>query len=214
MRVRLGSALASAVAISIGLITLVGLLLAGDSLGFSENGVTTLRNIVRVLLEVATIVIALTVLIGVGNLFMVHLRRIGTRQRSAFYSLFLLGGFIAVIVAWLIEDDEANKFLLEDVMIPIESALAGLVFFALVFGAYRMMRGRVTWANILFILSLLVVLIGALPLSNLEAVKDVRTWLLDVPVSAGARGLLLGIALGTIVTGVRVLTGVDRSYRE
>jgi hypothetical protein len=88
VRVRLGSALASAVAISIGLITLVGLLLAGDSLGFSENGVTTLRNIVRVLLEVATIVIALTVLIGVGNLFMVHLRRIGTRQRSAFYSLF------------------------------------------------------------------------------------------------------------------------------
>jgi hypothetical protein len=42
----------------------------------------------------------------------------------------------------------------------------------------------------------------------------VRDWLLAVPVSAGARGILLGIALATVVTGVRVLIGQDRSYRD
>ena len=36
---------------------------------------------------------------------------------------------------------------------------------------------------------------------------------MTVPVSAGARGMLLGIALATVVTGLRVLLGQDRSYR-
>jgi hypothetical protein len=35
-----------------------------------------------------------------------------------------------------------------------------------------------------------------------------------VPVSAGARGILLGIALATVVIGVRALIGQDRSYRD
>jgi prolyl-tRNA editing enzyme YbaK/EbsC (Cys-tRNA(Pro) deacylase) len=30
--------------------------------------------------------------------------------------------------------------------------------------------------------------------------------------SGGARGLLIGIALGTLLTGLRVLFGVDRPY--
>jgi len=38
--------------------------------------------------------------------------------------------------------------------------------------------------------------------------------MLSVPVSAGARGILLGIALAITVAGVRVLIGQDRSYRE
>ena len=59
---------------------------------------------------------------------------------------------------------------------------------------------------------LLIVLIGAIP--GLGDIGRVSNWLMAIPVSAGARGILLGIALATIVTGVRVLIGQDRSYRE
>jgi hypothetical protein len=31
---------------------------------------------------------------------------------------------------------------------------------------------------------------------------------------AGARGILLGVALGTVATGLRVLLGIDRPYSE
>ena len=92
-------------------------------------------------------------------------------------------------------------------------ALGGIVF-ALVFGAYRMMRRRVTWSAVLFTLALLVILVGALPLAQVGWLTQFRSWLLAVPVSAGARGILLGIALATVVTAVRVLIGQDRSYRE
>jgi hypothetical protein len=104
--------------------------------------------------------------------------------------------------------------LLETVQFPVEAALAGLLLFALVYGAFRMMRDRVTWSATLFIVTLLLVLLGALPVANGEVVQDVYEWLLEIPVTAGARGLLLGIALATLVTGMRVLIGIDRSYRE
>ena len=91
---------------------------------------------------------------------------------------------------------------------------AALLVFALVYGAYRLMRQRVTWAALLFTIALLVVLVGALPFEGLGILADVRTWMLQIPASAGARGLLIGIALGAIVTAVRVIIGQDRSYRE
>jgi len=214
MRVRLGAALASALTISIGVITLIGLLLTGDNFGLPTQFAETAREMTKVLLELVTIVIALTVLLGVVNLVIVHLRRIWGRKANALYSLCVLAGFGAAVGAKLIGDEEANDVLLETILVSVESALAGLLFFALVYGAYRLMHHQVNWSRTLFILSLLVVLIGTLPFSSVAGIADVREWLLAVPVSAGARGLLLGIALGTVVTGVRVLIGVDRSYRE
>ena len=56
--------------------------------------------------------------------------------------------------------------------------------------------------------------LGALPLPEVAPLAEVRAWLMAVPVSAGARGILLGIALATGVTGIRVFIGQDRSFRE
>jgi hypothetical protein len=109
-----------------------------------------------------------------------------------------------------------TAILLETVQVSVESALAALVLFTLVYGAYRLMRRRVTWPHLLFTLVLLIVLLGALPLpgAGVSLLAQTREWLLAVPVSAGVRGLLLGIALATLVTGMRLLIGQDRSYRD
>lgn len=213
---RLIAVLASATAIGFGLITLVGLL-AGDTLPIV--GAAT-----NFLLQLATISIAVTILVGIVNLLSVHVGRIGGRKGGWFYSIVLLLSFLLVIILTILERANLlrapsgqlsiSAILLETVQVSIESALAGLLLFALVYGAYRMMRRRVTWAAVLFTLVLLVVLLGALPLPGAASFAIARDWLLAVPVSAGARGILLGIALATVVTGVRVLVGQDRSYRE
>lgn len=206
------TALASTLVISIGVLTVAGLLLT-DDLGVPGNFVDLMQVIAGALVRLTVITIALTVLIGVANLTLVHLRRIGGRQKGYLYSFILLFSFILAIATYLL-NREASLLLLETVQISIEASLAGLLLFALVFGAARMMRDRVNWASALFIISLLIVLIGAIPLSNTDVLRDARDWLLEIPVSAGARGILLGIALATVVTGVRILIGVDRSYRE
>ncbi len=214
MRIRLWAALASALTVSVGFLTVLGLLI-GDDLGALSDVARELylREAANVLLEIVTITIALTVFIGILNLVLVHLGRLGGRQRGALYSLVLLASFGLVVGLYAFRPTD-SLVLLETVQLSVESALAALVLFALVYGAYRMMRQRVSWSGSLFVLVVLVMLAGALPFSGIEPLQDARDWLLDIPVSAGARGLLLGIALATLVTGLRVLVGIDRSYRE
>lgn len=212
MRLKLDAALASALTISLGFITLIGLL-ASDDLGLPADLVTITGGFTQLLLQVVTITIALTILIGILNLLYVHLGRLAVRKKGALYSVVLILSF-ALVVGTYVFNRDASMILLETVQLSVESALAGVLLFALVYGAYRMMRHRVTASYLLFTIVLLVVLVGTVPLAGLEPLRDARDWLLAVPVSAGARGILLGIALATIVTGVRVLVGVDRSYRE
>lgn len=212
MRIRLTAIFASIITILLGWVTLFGLLLPKD-LGISPGFVTFTEDATGVLLRLVTVTVALTIFTGIINLLSVHVRRVTSRGRGIVYSLVLLLSFVGVIALYIIDRND-GLVLLETVLVSLESALAGLVFFALVFGAYRMMQRQVTVPGILFISTLLIVLIGSLPFPGVQIVSDIRTWLLDIPVSAGARGILLGIALATVVTGVRVLIGIDRSYRE
>ena len=219
MRVRFGALLPSAIAIGFGLLTLIGLLAGGDGSLFG--------TLSALFLQIVVITVALTILIGVLNLIQVHVGRVTGRKRGFLYSIVLLLSFLTVIIVSILErtggmpttagEPTISMILFETVQVSIESALAGLLVFALVYGAYRMMRRRVTWIGVLFIAVLLLVLLGEITARGVfesPLLADFRAWLSSVPVSAGARGILLGIALATIITGVRVLTGQDRSYRE
>lgn len=201
---RILNILASALAIGLGLLTLLGLLGGGGVLALLTD----------TLLQVAVMIAAVSVLLGVLNLLVIHLVRVLRLRRGFIYSLALVISALAVLALWLTEGDAANRALLEGAQLSVEAALASLLVFALVYGAYRLMRRRVTWGAVLFTIALLIVLVGALPLPQAAAVAQAREWLLAVPVSAGARGLLLGAALASVVAGVRVLTGQDLSYRE
>jgi hypothetical protein len=212
---RLGAVLATAVTVGLGLLTLAGLIIGSD-LGAVSVLVRTfaLREITALFLQIVTITIAITIFpIGVLNLLSVHSVRIVKRQKGIVYSLILLLSFAAVIITYFVQR-EAHVVLMESVQVSIESALAGLILFSLVYGAAGVMRRRSTWSGMLFIASLLIILIGALPLDTVSTVTRLRDWMLAVPVNAGTRGILLGIALATLVIGIRVLIGQDRSYRE
>lgn len=212
LRIRLWSALSSALTVSIGLMVLIGLLIRPDPA--SPNNVFSFFNqFAELTLQLTTITIALVVLIGVFNLLFVHANRVRKRRRNAIYSLTILISFAVAVGTYLLSRQD-SLIILDTVQFSVESALSGVVFFALVYGAYRMLHQRLTWGRTLFVVVVIFILITALPFSDVHVLHPVRDWLLAVPVSAGTRGLLLGIALGTVITGVRVLIGVDRSYRE
>ncbi|MBE0691062.1 MAG: hypothetical protein IH587_13165 [Anaerolineae bacterium] len=198
---RLLAILASVITVGVGLVTIYDL-----TIGTGALAAALLRLVVATL--------ALMIVAGVINLFIVHIGRILRVRRGWVYSFVLLVSAFATVGFWLAGQTQMNDLLLNSVQVPIESALAGLLFFALVYGAYRLLHRKFTWTNLLFIIVLLILLVGALPLDQFGLARQVREWLLSVPVSAGARGILFGIALATIVTGVRILIGQDRSYRE
>jgi len=218
MNVRLGGALASTIALSVGLITLLGLLV-GDGLGLLSLVVNGLfiPQFANIFIRLTVVTVAVTIFVGVLNLLSVHVRRITRRTGGGQYSLILLLSFVVTLVLYIVDavtGSDLSDILLEDVQVSIESALAGLVFFSLVYGAARMLRQRLSWERIVFVLALLIVLVGALPLPAVAVVSGFSDWMMAVPVSAGARGILLGIALATLVAAIRVLIGQERSYRE
>ncbi len=218
MRLRIGAALLAAVAIGAGLLTLIGLLV-------SPGSVPVIGLITSFFLQMVLMTVAISLLVGVLNLALVHIGRLarpGMRLPTRIYSLTLLLSFALVLGLALVDrrnpptgTTPASAVLLDTVQVSLESALAALLLFALVYGATRLLQRRLSWSAMLFIAVLLFVLVAALPLSAVQtAVGGVRDWLYAVPVEAGARGILLGIALATLVAGVRILIGQDRSYRE
>jgi hypothetical protein len=214
MRLRLSSVLATTITIGFGLITLLGLLI-GDNAGVLSTIVSSfrVRDLTTIFLQLAAITIALTVLIGILNLLIVHTGRVVRRRKGALYSVILILSFVLVIGTYFVQRS-TSLLLLDTVQVSIESALAALVLFSLVFGAATLLRRRTSIAGILFLVVVITILLGALPIDGLDRLAVVRDWLNAVPVNAGVRGLLIGIGLATLVAGVRVLIGQDRSFRE
>lgn len=215
--------LAVLVAMTAALLTLAGLLLErqpvvlGGALAAWEPLISQWS---ATLLQVFSISVAVTIFIGIFNLLLVHLRRAGRRETGCGYSLVLfLSAAIVIALTWLERENfvtggaEWRALLLEQVQVTVESSLAGLLLFGLVYGAWRVMALRVSGWGSLFVLTVLLVLGAALPMPELAFLIPLRDWLLAVPVNAGARGILLGIALATIVIGARVLSGQERNLR-
>jgi hypothetical protein len=230
-------AIAAFLVIFVGFSTFLGLLLGKvpysiptTAFGFAipiiggASGILSTDELAQRFSEIAVVTAALTIVIGVLNLLFVNARRIGKGNITAkLSSAVLLFMFILTLLLYaaksagqpqMIDEQDGFQFLLENVQVPIESALAGLVFFSLVYGAARILREKVTPSGVLFVLTVEIVLIGALPLAGIEPLSRLTDWLINVPVSGGARGILLGIALATLVTGLRVLIGQDRTYGE
>ncbi len=196
--------LSTAVAIAVGIIVLLGYFFP----------VPLLNALGIAFKEWAIILTAFALLVGLVNLLLVHLARILRRQEpGALYSIIVLVTSITVMLIGLVFGvaDAPMSWIFDHVYLPLQGAFFALAAFFLATAAYRAMRAR-SFETLLMLIAALIVLLGQTPLVNLLA--DAKAWALSVPSTAGVRGILLGVALGTIATGLRLLIGMDRPYSE
>jgi hypothetical protein len=69
--------------------------------------------------------------------------------------------------------------------------------------------------SVVFIATGVLMLFGSvsMPFGEIGVLNNfLRPWIQHVLAMGGARGILLGVALGTLTTGLRVLMGTDRPY--
>ena len=107
------------------------------------------------------------------------------------------------------------------VQAPLEAALASLLAFFLILSGIRMLQGRRTiWTMLFFITAVLVLFANAiiispfLPDSISQLTLQFRDLIQSLIVTAGIRGILIGVALGIITLTVRILIGVERPYNK
>jgi hypothetical protein len=195
---------ATAVAVGVGLIVLLDFFIRNpilDALGAAFR-------------EWTIILTAFALLLGLVNLVGVHLQRvIGPRERGVGYSVVVLVATALVAVTGLLFGlpSAPMGWIFDNLYVPLQGAFLSLVAFLLASAAYRALRAR-NVETLLLLLTALVVLLGQLPWTN--ALAGAREWVLRVPSEAGVRGILLGVALGTLATGLRLIVGLDRPYSE
>jgi len=220
MKIRPINLIATIIAVLAGLTVLIGYF----------NG--PLQDVRLALLSIVSLLAAWGVVAGAVNLVLVHTKKFLNQAPGWFYSLWVLIGFLLVIgvnvlapfVGWQGgANNAANTWIYSTVVAVGGATLAVLVAFFLVFAAYKLLRTRRSPMTIIFVVAVVLALIVLAPwpsfvpnpsLTSSATVRDLLNAIVQVPAVAGARGLLLGIMLGTIATGLRVLLGLDRPYGD
>ncbi len=187
------------------------------------------ENYIEVMNKWENIVAGFAFLLGLFSLFFSHYRKISRKVDGWGYSLFVFVGFFAMVVPAVISNGKqmigsdltglgwGYRFLF--------NALSGTMFSVLAFyivsTAYRAFRIKSAQAGMLFAAAL-VLMLGKVPHGQMIwekllwwthiGIAEIGQWLMDVPVVAGKRGIMMGLAIGGIVTALKIIFGIERQY--
>lgn len=219
MKLKFRAPLSVAIAAGVGIIVL-----AGYFFGTNAAGQPTILGILRdYFLQGAVVVAGVAMLVGVYNLTSTHAKKI-RQGEGAVYSLItvlalmatlLVGSYDLVMTYWQGAPGlQWTRWVFENVQFPVEASLMAILVVSLTYAATRLLSRRLNFMSGIFVLTVFVLLLTAIPAfaGQFGVIADIRAWILGVPAVGGARGILLGVALGTIATGIRILVGSDRPY--
>lgn len=198
--------IAAGVAIAFGLLVLLGYFVPVDML----------LEIRLVLVQWAIIMAAFAVLVGVFNLFGVHWHKIRTRQKGIAYSILLIFSLFITAVLGVAGGTNSSvlSFTLDAIIFPAEAALMALLAVTLIYASARLLRRRADAMSIIFLsIAVVILLVSApLPFGKIPGADIVEWFITQFFAVAGARGILIGVTLGALTTGLRVLFAIDRPY--
>ncbi len=212
MNINIKAPLSTAVAIVVGIIVLAGYF------------IPSIDNIRLILLRTGLVLAAVALLVGIVNLTSVHIKKMGKQSENSGYSLILLISLLVTLVIGIIDmvqtyligrpNFQITNWVFTNIQLPIETSLLAVTTISLIYAAAGILRKRMDLFTISFFFVVLLVLLGSfsIPPATIPFLQMIREWILKVPALGGARGLLLGIALGAITTGIRILLGTDRPY--
>lgn len=178
-----------------------------------------LAPVQAILLNWTIILAGAATLVGILNLVLVHGTKIAQREKGGIYSAVLLLCLFATFVFGLVlgPDHPGMRLLVNAVIVPVEATLMALLAVTLLYASIRLLRRRTNTMSVIFLGTALLMLVASatLPFGEVGALNNfLRPWFQHVLSMGGARGILIGVALGTLTTGLRVLLGADRPYGE
>ena len=173
------------------------------------------------LLNWAILLAAFAVLLGIFNLLAVNFTKITRKQKGVFNHVILIVAMLVTFVVGILipffpKASPAFEFIFRTFQLPVEASLMATLAVTLTLASIRLLRRRLSIFAVIFLSTAVLILLGTAPLPFLgdtPIVSDaLRPFVAQVLAAGGARGILIGVALGALVTGLRVLFGVDRPY--
>ncbi len=167
-----------------------------------------------------TIVSAFALGLAAVNLLIIHTRNIRLKRPNWAYSVIMVATVIVFGAVRSFVEITANKgaasvysLMYTYILSPLMAGQWAFLGFYVASAAYRAFRARNLDATILLVSAVLVML-GAAPIGAViwDQFPNIQRWLLNVPNMTGQRGIVIGAAIGSFVTGLRVLLGLERGH--
>ena len=178
-----------------------------------------LAPVLNLIIDWGVLLLGAAVLIGVGYLLRMHIHKLVRPGKGWFTSLVALLAFGFTLIAGLALTSQDPFFvdLVLNIQVPVEASLLGILAVVLLYASLRFIRTQ-GWTPMSIgffssaILSLLLNL-GYAAFNPGTIASELVTFLRRLPI-AGARGVLIGMALGGLIVAMRVLLTIDRPYGE
>ncbi len=189
-----------------------------------------LSDLALLLINWGAVLTALALLLGLVGVVGNHIKRIQQRSPDWPYSIILLVSMVSVILLGIVGVPdfstmpprvEAQSLAEEPIRVffrtfyePLASSLLALLAFFSLSAMLRAIRQRNREGIVIVVVAILVLVFQFAPLANLPLITATVNWINDYLVLAGARALLIGVAIGTLVASMRVLLGFDQPYLD
>lgn len=176
------------------------------------------------------IVSAFAFFLGLISLFFSHYMKIKRKVDGWGYSLFVYIGFLLMVIPAIYNGGQqltsdgivtylgwAFRYLYN----PLSATMFSILAFYIISTAYRSFRIKSAQAFVLFMAAFILIL-GRVPLGQIVwdsvlswtnvTAGEMIDWIIGVPSTAGKRGIMIGIAIGAVVTSLKIIFGIERRY--
>jgi len=168
------------------------------------------------ILKWVIVLTAFAMVLAIGNLIMHHTAKIEKKREGWYYSLVTLISMVVMAIIGLclgVESESLFQKIYLNILAPLGSTMFALLAYYMASAAYRAFKARSLEATLLLIAAF-VVMIGFMPFGQYLHPKfpAFAEWVMQVPNMASKRGILFGIAFGSIATALKIILGIERSW--
>jgi hypothetical protein len=174
-----------------------------------------LHLLTNTLISYSTIIAAFTLGIGGINLVMRHSRIILQRRGEWLYSIVLFSTLVLFVLTGLITGSTSSEWynwIYTTIVPPITSTLYGANTFWIATSAYRSFRAR-TWEAMMLLVAAIFIMFMIAPIGSAihPVLPQVGSLIFDIAVNTGMRGLLIGIGIGVLAFGLRIIIAENKT---
>lgn len=174
-----------------------------------------INNFAGTLSGICTALLGTFTIIGVGNMSRFHMKNILKKGKNWMPSIVLIVSCWIPLLIGLATSrkNPAYAYIYNTLYLPVSQAFFAILSFYILSAAYRSFKSRSIDSTVLLGAAILVML-GNAPATSVvwSGFGPLGGWILDVCTAAGVRGISIGIAIGSVVTALRVMTGREKRH--
>jgi hypothetical protein len=175
----------------------------------------TLQNLAMDLNNWAVIVAAFALGIGAYSLILRHGRMISKKDPTWPYSVLLLVTMVVFVVTGLVTGSITSpqyNWIYSAIVMPVSSSLYGMNAFFIASASYRAFKAK-SWEALVLLVAAVFLMFKNAPIGGVISpiLPDIGGVIWDFAGATGMRALLIGIAIGTLALGLRVIVGQEKT---